>query len=318
MRAKGLKWLALGMLWGPAGAQAGPPIDIFAGEPEEVEGDEPPVPPSKVIIDTGQGPELGGGSSSVVIETGRPAQDGARGVRMKVPVRRQGTAMFVEVEIGGKRALMMVDTGASLTTLTPAFATSLGLLPGPGAPKLEFQTANGRVQSPLGMIKALKLGSQQVRRVTFGVCESCGGKLPGEASEVVGLLGMNVLGRFRMKVDTGAKELELESNLGTSDTAADLSPWLAIKLTPSPRPPKKAQKEKRTGFLSLEVKNRAPYAIRQLVLSLQCVSQEEGRVEFKSDPVDLGATKTKQVPIHTSLQGACEEANVEVAGGQWE
>lgn len=100
---------------------------------------------------------------------------------------------------------LMIDTGASLSVISEDLIRQL--------PDTQFlrsatmNTAGGRVQSDVYRISSVQLGPYQINDVEFAV-------LPLENLTGDGLLGMNILEKFRFSVDTEAQVLDL--NLKTA------------------------------------------------------------------------------------------------------
>lgn len=103
-------------------------------------------------------------------------------------------------------ANLLLDTGASLSVMSPEIFQRLS------AQDYEFlqrnvvlQTANGPVKADMYRIHQLQLGKYQLADVEFAVLP-VGDSLP----DFSGLLGMNVLNRFRFEIDQINKELVLQ------------------------------------------------------------------------------------------------------------
>ncbi len=101
-----------------------------------------------------------------------------------------------ELQIG-----LMIDTGASVSVLPLSMATELGLARDTMAER-EVQTAKGKVQAKIGILSALRLGNEEITDVEVAFIEDA--MLGGNR-----LLGMNVLGRYRMTLDDQRNQLTL-------------------------------------------------------------------------------------------------------------
>jgi clan AA aspartic protease (TIGR02281 family) len=101
-----------------------------------------------------------------------------------------------ELQIG-----LMIDTGASVSVLPLSMADVLGLSRDDMA-KRQVQTAKGKVQARIGILRALRLGNQKITDVEVAFIEDA--MLGGTR-----LLGMNVLGRYRMTLDDQRNQLTL-------------------------------------------------------------------------------------------------------------
>lgn len=88
---------------------------------------------------------------------------------------------------------LLVDTGASLVVLPASMLSELGFSPGDFEER-KIQTANGLIEARVGQLPAIKVGTEVIRNVEAAFIEDS--RLGGN-----GLLGMNVLGRYRMIID---------------------------------------------------------------------------------------------------------------------
>ncbi|MCA8957609.1 MAG: retroviral-like aspartic protease family protein [Planctomycetes bacterium] len=97
--------------------------------------------------------------------------------------------------IRGRQLDLIVDTGASYTTIPSAMADALGLRKA-NNPRIKVQTASGTVDAEQVVLPELTVaGKLQVQRVKAVVLD-----LPG-ANRACGLLGLNVLKRLNMRID---------------------------------------------------------------------------------------------------------------------
>lgn len=95
----------------------------------------------------------------------------------------------VEGAIDGRRLDFLVDTGASVVTLTETDAARLGFRPMPRDYVAQFRTANGTVRGAPVRLDLVEIGSLTVRNVPGVV-------LPDEAL-TQNLLGLSFLSRLR-------------------------------------------------------------------------------------------------------------------------
>ena len=102
-----------------------------------------------------------------------------------IPRARDGH-YYAEGTVGGKPVMFMVDTGATMVTVSEAFARAAAL--DAGLPTT-FQTANGTLQGRFVKDVPVTLGPIRVSSVRVGVGLVGGG--PDEA-----LLGQSFLGKF--------------------------------------------------------------------------------------------------------------------------
>lgn len=102
---------------------------------------------------------------------------------------------FVEVVINGRgKARLLLDTGASMITLSQNAARRLGLnyL---DAPKITFSTAGGMVEMPL-----LALDSVAVEGASASLVETAVNPMD-MGQDIDGLLGMSFLSNFKFEID---------------------------------------------------------------------------------------------------------------------
>ena len=113
-----------------------------------------------------------------------------------IPVKPHGKGHFiVEVHINGNvKANLMVDTGATMVILSERLGKQLGIDNKKDFPLMSFNTAGGKVESPLFVLSSLKVGEAEV----FGLEASTN---PNFKGDVDGLLGMSFLGEFKLEID---------------------------------------------------------------------------------------------------------------------
>jgi clan AA aspartic protease (TIGR02281 family) len=113
-----------------------------------------------------------------------------------IPVKPYGENHFiVEVQInGGVKANLMVDTGASMVILSERLGGVLNVNNNHNLPSMSFDTAGGKVNSPLFVLNSLRVGNAE----GFGIEASTNPHFNGE---VDGLLGMSFLGDFKVEID---------------------------------------------------------------------------------------------------------------------
>jgi aspartyl protease family protein len=108
------------------------------------------------------------------------------GTETRVPMAGDGH-FWVHARAHGTVRRLLVDTGATLTTLSAEAANDLGAVPDPHGARIMLTTANGTTQAELGVIPSLHVGNVVVHRLTVAVA-------PGMADTNV--LGMNFLSQL--------------------------------------------------------------------------------------------------------------------------
>lgn len=99
---------------------------------------------------------------------------------------------------------LMIDTGASLTLLTPEAAERLDIVVDDIERRQRLATPGGLVEAPLYQIEALAVGQEIVWDLPIAIA-------PLETGEglIDGLIGMDFLGKFDFKIDQDKQELTL-------------------------------------------------------------------------------------------------------------
>ncbi len=163
---------------------------------------QPPAP--KLRIDPPAGEQASDGAGQIELETIR------RGSQHSVRVTLEGA--------GGRRVdrALLIDTGADAVVLPDSMIPALGL-DRQRLESREVQTANGRAEALMGSLEAVWLNGERLPAVAvaFLAMDKLGG---------TGLLGMSVLGRYRMTIDDERNRLILKSNRGERSTREAASP----------------------------------------------------------------------------------------------
>jgi len=124
-----------------------------------------------------------------------------------IPLMRSGNHFIVGARPAGGRSIqLLIDTGASLTILTPQVLARHGIRYRDTGRTGVFSTANGRVSAPVYQLDSLAVGDWQVGPLEIGVLDL------GGRSGVDGLLGMNFLSHFRFFIDQNEASLRLSAN----------------------------------------------------------------------------------------------------------
>jgi len=112
-----------------------------------------------------------------------------------VPLRRHGNNLLTQVLFNNRaQGRLLLDTGASLTVITPALLQDLGLDYNHPQRKGWFNTANGVVEAPIFLIDRVSIGSQTVDQLEVAV-------MALDNQHINGLLGMNFLQHFQFSID---------------------------------------------------------------------------------------------------------------------
>lgn len=145
----------------------------------------------------------------VVLLTGcaSSAADTRPPVTIEVPIQLIHNVVFVAASInGGPSALLIVDTGASSTILTPRLLKRLELVVPADAPRRKLTVVGGeKLDVPFIKIATIALGEATLKDQEVGVYD-----IDPEAPVLEGLLGGDILHRFRVTLDRTTKRMRLE------------------------------------------------------------------------------------------------------------
>ena len=140
------------------------------------------------------------GCATTAPETRSPAA-------VEVPIQVIHNIVFVAATVnGGPSALLIVDTGAEWTILTPRLLRRLGVVVPAGALKRKIRVVGGQtLDVPFVKIATIRVGEAMVKGQEIGVYE-----IHPDEPVIDGLLGGDFLQRFRVTVDRTAKQMRLE------------------------------------------------------------------------------------------------------------
>lgn len=139
----------------------------------------------------------------------QPAENNPDQGDIVVVTQRKGSSHSISVNLEGPNQQrvqqeMLIDTGAEQVVLPDSLIQSLGLDQN-GLREQQVQTANGPVAARVGRLPAIWFGNRRIQGVEAAFIDDR--RLGGNA-----LLGMNVLGRFRMTIDDSSNTLTLSGN----------------------------------------------------------------------------------------------------------
>ena len=138
-----------------------------------------------------------------------------------IPVN--GGNFLVDTVLNGRvKARLMLDTGASLVTLTELIGKKLGVSSYSSSAELPFSTAGGEEWMPLLSLDTVAIGSAKAQLVEASI--------NSHIKDIDGLLGMSFLGDFRFEIDRTNKLLTLKPPQNPGDLAWDGKPgswWLS-------------------------------------------------------------------------------------------
>lgn len=128
-----------------------------------------------------------------------------------IPLRPYHGVQRVEALLNGQSVLMVVDTGASHTTIPGELAEKLKIVPGENDPVVHMKLADGNViEGKQMMLKSVRVGRFTVENVT---CVVLAKGLPEDAGMI---LGDSFLDHFVVKLNLKTSELHLTELKGES------------------------------------------------------------------------------------------------------
>ncbi len=136
------------------------------------------------------------------------------GRNLAIPVVFEHDGREVEV-------MMMLDTGATYTTLSDDVLAQLGLTPSDRDPVIRLHTANGEREANILGVDAVWLGDLRLDGVALATCNQCSSR------ETAGLLGLNVASGFNVAIDADRREVTF-SRRANHDRKLDIKPWLDL------------------------------------------------------------------------------------------
>jgi len=122
-----------------------------------------------------------------------------------IPLERFGGVWVASVEFNDLyEAKLVVDTGATFTTISEDLAFDAGIQPDPRHAHINLHTAGGTVQATMGIASRIRVGNagrDDVRVVIH--------TLPNFPEEVDGLLGLSFFDGFLVQLDHAQGQLHL-------------------------------------------------------------------------------------------------------------
>jgi clan AA aspartic protease (TIGR02281 family) len=213
------------------------------------------------------------------------------GRRLSIPVVLEHAGVEQEV-------WMMLDTGATYTTLSEATLEALGVAVDSDAPMIELHTANGVREARVVLLDRLWLGDLVVEGVAIATCDACA------SADSVGLLGLNVAGGFNVTIDADRREVVL-TDRSSHDRHLDVRPFVELDARLSRFPGGRTE-------VDVGVSSIAPRPILDAVIGIHCDDQAW------SVTVDEIAARgeshaRRKLPAHQ----ACERYEVALEGASW-
>ena len=203
---------------------------------------------------------------------------------LEIFFERRGKAMIVPVTLHGRKDVsvkMLLDTGATHTTVTRALLAQLGGRSGDAT--IDTYTANGLVKRDLAVIDGITIGSARIGGgVAVVVCDQCA------SPETVGLLGLNFTRNFVLTIDHAAGVVAFKPRGRESDRTSDIRDFIRFADARSTR-------NSRGVAIRFSVKNTASRPVFDIRVAAQNTLARSERLEYVIDV--LGAGEVQRVNI---------------------
>ena len=220
-----------------------------------------------------------------------------------LPYKGEQTSLRVQTGFDGpeigEQFEMIFDTGATFTTLNHESLDRLGVEVEANAPWITLRTASGEIEAPLVLLDAVWLGDEPVEWVTVAVCDSCANP------PSVGLLGLNVTGRFRVSLDHDRQRIELAPRRRGKDSALGIAHWLDVRS-------EAIRHWEGEVEVTLTATNRAPQGIEQAVVDLSCGTQT---FAIQIDDIPAGQDRSTNISLPRGTD--CRRQTMKLSRAYW-
>lgn len=120
-----------------------------------------------------------------------------------VPLRFNHGAIFAVAKVNGTSGIFMLDTGGSVTLLSPQFAARIKIKPEQDAPHRMVNIGGTVFTTPKIKIRSVQIGKAEVRDIEGGLYNVIGDGIDG-------IIGLDVLGHYNLGIDFGMLTLSLQ------------------------------------------------------------------------------------------------------------
>ncbi|MEX0829751.1 MAG: retropepsin-like aspartic protease [Nitrospirales bacterium] len=122
-----------------------------------------------------------------------------------IPLTRQGGVWIASVELNDLySANLIVDTGATFTTISEDLAFDAGIQSDPRNPNINLHTAGGNVKAKMGIATRIRVGHAGRDDVKVVIHT-----IPNLPEGIDGLLGLSFFDRFMVRLDHSQQQLHL-------------------------------------------------------------------------------------------------------------
>ncbi|GJL62602.1 MAG: hypothetical protein NPIRA04_12560 [Nitrospirales bacterium] len=124
-----------------------------------------------------------------------------------VPLEKIGGGWIIAVELNGLySANLLVDTGATVTSLSENLAFDMGLTADPRYAPISAETANGTTTAWLTQVQTIRSGEAELKNLQVAILDFSN----LSQKNISGLLGLNFLNNFEWQLDPEHERLILK------------------------------------------------------------------------------------------------------------
>jgi len=147
-----------------------------------------------LLLTIAQVARFSAGSDLALPQVGMPKQEVAGG-ETRIPLGRDGH-FWVSATVNGVPRRFLVDTGATLTAVSPTTADLAGVEPQPMRQTILLRTANGTTQAHMATVEELNFGNVVARDLDAVIAPGIG------ETNVIGMNLLRRLASWRVEDDT--------------------------------------------------------------------------------------------------------------------
>ena len=214
-----------------------------------------------------------------------------QGRRLSVPVVFEHNGQSIE-------AYMLLDTGATYTTLTPELLRRLEAAASDASPTLELHTANGVRTAQMSLLDRVWLGDLAIDGVAIATCDACA------SSDNEGLLGLNVAGGFNLTIDADREEVIFTSR-ERHDRGLDVKLFTDLESRFSRYPGGRVE-------VDLLLSNQGRRTVTDARARITC-GDAEWMIDLEDVPPGDSARTKRRLPAHEP----CEEYQIALDEAHW-
>lgn len=182
--------------------------------------------------------------------------------QIALPYEGDGRRMSVDIVVehhGTTREIqLLLDTGATYTTLPQSLLDELGVEKRANDPVISLHTANGEREARIALLDTLWLGDLPMEGVAIATCDVCA------SDDNFGLLGLNVTGGYNLNIDADRKEVVFTRRADYS-RHLDVKPFVDVGATITRLPGQVT--------VAARLENKAPRAVSSAKVSIHCREQ---------------------------------------------